>query len=83
MIHLVSKSECGRGQKFRRNSVRYWLWAKMVLAEMVMGLNGQGPKWLWAEMTSDPGHMIYPLGPVFGNNTHMLPGDVNLCQTEK
>ena len=23
-------------------------------AEMVMGRNGHGPKWLWAEMTSDP-----------------------------
>ena len=25
----------------------------MVWAEMVMGRNGHGPKWLWAEMTSD------------------------------
>ena len=25
----------------------------MVWAEMVMGQNGHGPKWLWAEMTSD------------------------------
>ena len=24
-----------------------------VWAEMVMGRNGHGPKWLWAEMTSD------------------------------
>ena len=29
------------------------LWAGMVWAEMVMGRNGHGPKWLWAEMTSD------------------------------
>ena len=25
----------------------------MVWAEMVMGRNGHGPKWLWAEMTID------------------------------
>ena len=25
----------------------------MVWAEKVMGRNGHGPKWLWAEMTSD------------------------------
>ena len=25
----------------------------MVWAEMAMGRNGHGPKWLWAEMTSD------------------------------
>ena len=31
----------------------YRLWAEMVWAEMVMGRNGHGPKWLWAEMTSD------------------------------
>ena len=31
----------------------YKLWAEMVWAEMVMGRNGHGPKWLWAEMTSD------------------------------
>ena len=23
-------------------------------SEMVMGRNGHGPKWFWAEMTSDP-----------------------------
>ena len=27
--------------------------AEMVWAEMVMGRNGHGPKWLWAEMTRD------------------------------
>ena len=26
---------------------------EMVWAEMVMGRNGHGPKWLWAEMTSN------------------------------
>ena len=31
----------------------YKLWAEMVWAEMVMDRNGHGPKWLWAEMTSD------------------------------
>ena len=31
----------------------YKLWAEMVWAEMVIGRNGHGPKWLCAEMTSD------------------------------
>ena len=34
--------------------MNYKLWAEMVWAEMVMGRNGHGPEWLWAEMTSDP-----------------------------
>ena len=38
-----------RVQLLKHISGMYRLWA-----EMVMGRNGHGPKWLWAEMTSDP-----------------------------
>ena len=31
----------------------YKLWAESVWDEIVMGRNSHGPKWLWAEMSSD------------------------------
>ena len=41
-------------QWMNHNSGKYELWAEMVWAEMAMGQNRHGPKWSWAEMTSDP-----------------------------
>ena len=46
----------------------------MVWAEMVMGRNGHGPIWLWAEMTSDLPHKMG--SPFLAHLSRRLKGEL-------